>query len=393
MMTGFADLILSDAEVLVVDDDADNRFLLRELLAGDHYRIIEATDGTEALECVARHVPDAILLDVLMPGMDGLEVCRRLRADRRTAAVPVILVTAQRSRDDRLAGIAAGASDFLTKPVDATELQLRVRNAVASKRLYDRVEREYRRTKELEQHRDNLVHMLVHDLRSPLTGIVCDLQLLEAEGQRVLHPDLMECVSGAIKSAQVLSGMITSILDVNRLESGAMPLTLQETEVVDVVREARTELGSAALRVRVENGGRYGHATTLCDPELIRRVVLNLLSNAIHFSPPEELVTVSVERRNGCVRIAVADRGPGVPAEHHERIFQKFGQVDKHGRPRRASTGLGLAFCRLAVEAHSGQIGVESENGKGSTFWFEIPVQPAAAEHASDNELDLDRTA
>jgi signal transduction histidine kinase len=393
MSTGFADLTLAGAEVLIVDDDADNRFLLRELLAGDDYGIIEAADGAQALACVARHVPDVILLDVLMPGMDGLAVCRRLRADRRTAAVPVILVTAQRSRDDRLAGIAAGASDFLTKPVDVAELRLRVRNAVSTKRLYDRVEREYQRTKELERHRDNLVHMLVHDLRSPLTGIVCDLQLLEAEGQRVLHPDLMECVSGAIKSAQVLSGMIRSILDVNRLESGAMPLTLEETDVVGVVRKARTELGSAALRVRVEHGDGGGHSTALCDPELIRRVVLNLLGNAMHFSPPEELVTVSIGRRNGSVRIAVADRGPGVPAEHHDRIFQKFGQVENGGRPRRASTGLGLAFCRLAVEAHSGRIGVQSEDGKGSTFWFELPVRPAAEEPESDDHLKLDRSA
>ncbi|MDH3455507.1 MAG: response regulator [Gemmatimonadota bacterium] len=392
MITGFADLAVADAEVLIVDDDADNRFLLKELLGAEDYRTVEATNGIEALERVAEHLPDAILLDVLMPGMDGLEVCRRLRADPRTAAVPVILVTAQRGREDRLAGIAAGASDFLTKPVDVADLRLRVRNAVATKRLYDRVEREYQRTKELEQHRDNLVHMLVHDLRSPLTGIVCDLQLLEHEGQRTLHPNLMECVSGAVKSAQVLSGMITSILDVNRLESGAMPLSLMDTDIVDVVREARTALGSAALRVRVENGGGQAHPTAPCDPELIRRVVLNLLSNAIDYSPPEEPVTVKVARRNGNVRIAVSDRGPGIPAEHHDRIFQKFGQVGKNGRPRKASSGLGLAFCQLAVEAHSGQIGIESEDGKGSTFWFELPVREVDSEPSSREEA-LERSA
>ena len=387
MITGFADITVADAEVLIVDDDADNRLLLRELLAADGYRIVEATDGAEALQRVAEHLPDAILLDVLMPGMDGLEVCRQLRADRRTAAVPVILVTAQRGREDRLAGIAAGASDFLTKPVDVADLRLRVRNAVSTKRLYDRVEREYERTKELERHRDNLVHMLVHDLRSPLTGIVCDLQLLEHEGQRTLHPNLMECVSGAVKSAQVLSGMITSILDVNRLESGAMPLSLMDTDLVDLVREARTALGSAALRVRVENGGGHAHPAAPCDPELIRRVVLNLLSNAIDYSPPEEPVTVKVAQRNGSIRIAVSDRGPGIPEEHHDRIFQKFGQCAKNGRQRKASSGLGLAFCRLAVEAHAGRIGIESEDGKGSTFWFELPGEVAAPQAANEEVL------
>jgi signal transduction histidine kinase len=392
MITGFADLTVADAEVLIVDDDADNRFLLRELLATEGCNIIEATDGAEALDRVAEHLPDAVLLDVLMPGMDGLEVCRRLRADARTAALPVILVTAQRGREDRLAGIAAGASDFLTKPVDIADLRLRVRNAVATKRLYDRVEREYQRTKELEQHRDSLVHMLVHDLRSPLTGIVCDLELLEHEGQRTLHPSFMAGVSGAIKSAQILSGMITSILEVNRLESGAMPLSLMETDIVDVVREARTALGSAALRVRVENGGGPTHPTVPCDPELIRRVVLNLLSNAIDYSPPEEPVTVKVGRRNGSVRITVSDRGPGIPTEHHSHVFQKFGQVEKNGHPRKTSSGLGLAFCRLAVEAHAGRIGVESEEGQGSMFWFELPVREPDME-AESREEALDRSA
>ncbi len=365
------DLPARDPHVLVVDDDPDNRMLLRELLAADDYRVSEAADGAEAIRIASARPPDVVLLDVLMPGLDGIEVCKRLKSDPATATVPVILVTAQRGRDERLAGIGAGATDFLTKPVDVADLRLRVRNAVAAKRLYDQVEQEYQQVRELERHRDNLVNMLVRDLRSPLSAIVCDLQLLQKESERVLHPDLLGCVGGAIDSARFLTRMIGSILDVNRLESGAMPLEVAESDIGEIVREARASLGPAALRIRVQLPEDELPPVT-CDRDLMRRVVTNLLENAIQHSPDDQPVEVGVQRSDGAFRVTVTDHGEGIPLDWQERIFEKFRQLESsecagHG------TGLGLTFCRLAIEALGGRIGVTSHEGTGSTFWLELP--------------------
>lgn len=372
-------------EVLIVDDEPNDRMLLRDALAPEGYRVTEAADGSEALAMVTERLPDVVLLDVNMPkGLDGLEVCRRVKADSRAAPVPVILVTANRGREQRLAGIRAGANDFLSKPIDLTDLRLRVRNAVNTKKLYDQVQEEYRRVAKLESLRDTLVHMIVHDLRSPLTGIQCDLQLVEMEGKKVLDRDLMESVTGARESVQTLTNMITSILDVSRLESGSLPLTLRACDLGGVVQDALALVGSGAHRVRVEADDNGSPVTTNCDAAIVRRVVVNLVANALGYSPSHEPVTVTVSRRNGHARVTVCDHGPGIQKEFQEKIFDKFAQGEAQQHGHKASSGLGLAFCKLAVEAHGGTIGVESEEGAGATFWFELPTQMATDHSDSD---------
>jgi len=368
------------ARILVVDDDPMNRQLLRDLLEGSGYAVVEASDGVAACDSAQACIPDIILLDVLMPGMDGLEVCKRIKSDNRTQHVPVILITSQREREDRLSGIAAGASDFLTKPVDAVELRLRVRNWVNTKRLYDRVQEEYHRIAELEKMRDTLVHMVVHDLRSPLTCILSELDYATLEGGEKLGPEFKQCIHEVVEAARVMNNLVTSMLDMSRLENGEMPLNRQATSLHEIVDEALSHLGSSAQRVAVEQAATDQSATPSCDPELIRRVVVNLLNNATDYSPSNTPITVSISRYNGSARLSVSDQGPGIPEEFKERIFQKFGQIEGRTKIRKASTGIGLAFCRLAVEAHAGTIGVDSEEGRGSTFWFELPMsQPAGS--------------
>lgn len=360
----------ASGRVLVVDDEPRNRELLRDVLEAHGFEVSEAADGMEALALVDATTPDVVLLDVAMPGMDGLTVCRRLKEQPATAAIPVIMVTAHADRRDRLDGIRAGANDYVTKPVDVTDLSLRVGNAVALKRLHGEVADQLHRLQELERLRDALTHMVIHDLRSPLSGIMLALDLI---GMTAGGPgsSVSEDVALAQRSARAMSEMIAGLLDISRLESGEMPLERSRVSLAEVAAEAKAlaaGVGDGAV-VRVEAPS--APVVADADRDVIRRVLTNLVGNALKFTPEGGHVRVAVSGDAGEARVEVVDHGPGIAPEYHGMIFEKFGQV--RDRKARLGTGLGLAFCKLAVEAHGGQIGVRSEVGRGSTFWVTLP--------------------
>jgi len=360
--------------VLVVDDEAVNRELLCDLLEIHGYESTEAEDGESALAQVAACAPDTILLDVMMPGLDGFEVCRRLKAEPDTAAIPVLLVTALSGRDNRLKGIEAGANDFLTKPIDAQDVVLRVRNAVRLKGLYDQVRDNYEQLRKLEQLRDNLTHMIVHDMRSPLTGLAGHLQLLEMGAGNRLDEEDKEDLQNALTAANMLTDMVSSLLDVSRLEAGEMPLNSGMIALPDVVTEALGTLGALVRKCRIAWEPLSSPVQAFCDPEVTRRIVANLVANSLKFTPGGGEVLVTVSCGDGVARIDVRDNGPGIPPEFREKIFEKFGQVSIRNTGTKYSTGLGLTFCKLATEAQGGAIGVDSVLGEGSTFWFTLPL-------------------
>lgn len=361
------------SRILVVDDNAGNRAILHRRLSRHGYQVVEVENALDALARLGEGGIDLILLDVLLPGMDGLTLCRTIKADPATAPIPVLLVTALHERQDRLAGIAAGANDFLTKPIDGQDLLLRCRNALAAKRQYDRTVAAYRKLQQLEELRDRLTHLIVHDMRSPLSGLTGYLDLFLSRSQGQVDDKLRQLVERAAVQARSLEGHINHVLDVSRLEAGAMPLEPVACDLAELARRAVSALGSAAERIPVRISAPSSGVPALCDAELVVRVFQNILSNAIRFSPAggEVLVRLSIE--SGRVRAEVLDDGPGIAPEHHPTIFEKFGQVKSAKRSGPATSGLGLTFCKLAVEAHGGRIGVQSQLGQGSLFWFVLP--------------------
>ncbi len=360
------------ARILVVDDEPTNRELLRDTLEVRGYAVEEAGSGAEALARIAAAPPDVVLLDVSMPGLDGLEVCRRLKANPQTAPLPVIMVTAHADRLVRLAGIGAGANDYLTKPVDLQDLGLRVRNAVSAKRLADEVEANLRRLRELERLRDSLTHMIVHDLRSPLTSIMLGLEgmmMSAAQSNQIRETKIAE---ESFASAQQMNEMISSLLDVSRFEAGQMPLQKTATRLAPFLRAAVESVHRLAAARQIAVAESAGEATACCDGTIVRRVLENLIGNAVKFTPTGGEVRVTMVTDATFVRVSVTDTGVGIAPEFHKKVFDKFGQMNNSRTHQ--GTGLGLTFCKLAVEAHGGGIGVESTGGSGSTFWFTLPV-------------------
>jgi len=278
--------------LLVVDDDATNRELLYDLLESQGHEILLAEDGPQALAMVSEHDPDCVLLDVMMPGMTGFEVCQALREKPETANLPVILVTALTDRANRLKGIEAGANDFLTKPLDLAETSLRVRNAIRSRRLYAILAQRNQELHELGVLRDNLTNMLVHDLKSPLAAIMGYIKLVQATAGKRLEDREKDFLLRSVQSGQRMLEMVTSLLDVSRLETGDLTANVARVDLGALVGQA-----VEAMPASIEWTPPVEPVFVQCDAELVRRVLTNLLDNASKYMRTR--ITVTVEGGKG----------------------------------------------------------------------------------------------
>ncbi len=366
--------------ILAVDDTPQNLDILVGLLR-DKYRVKVAPDGKLALK-VARGAtpPDLILLDIMMPNMDGFEVCRRLKSDPTLREIPVIFISALTETLDKVTAFAVGGVDYVTKPFQAKVVEARVATHLRLREQQLEIEAQkqqlqdnYDKLRELEKLRDNLVHMIVHDMRSPLMGINGMLEIIKMQLADTLDDQLVTDFDEALTSGHSLQEMVSSLLDISRMESGEMPLERTAVDLRTVASDALTSLVSLVKQCNVVYEPPAEPVDASCDREITRRIIANLVSNAIKFTPRKGEVRIEFMPQPDGVKVTVSDTGPGIPPDYRERIFEKFGQVEGRQEGRKYSTGLGLTFCKLAVEAHGGRIGVDSEEGKGSTFWFTLP--------------------
>jgi len=204
-------------------------------------------------------------------------------------------------------------------------------------------------------------------------GVTGYLEMLETDAGIMADSNAVVLIKEARNSGSVLLGMVNSLLDVSRLEQGQMPLDVTRSDIDVLIQNALDSLGSLRKHISLLYQKQSLPVMVNCDESLITRVIANLVGNAIKFTPEGSKVAVSVEMNGDGARICVADTGGGISREYHQKIFEKFGQVENRQQKNMYSSGLGLAFCKLAVEVHGGHIGVESEVGKGSTFWFTLP--------------------
>ena len=372
--------------ILIVDDEETNIRLLKGMLAPKGYDLREATRGEEALLLATDILPDMVILDVMMPGIDGFEVCQRLKGDDKTKIIPVIMVTALSEKQHRLKAMECGADDFISKPVDLTELHIRVKSLLRIKANEDELLLNYKEIlaknaelKELEKIRDGLVHMIVHDLRNPIGAISASLQLLLGEKLNLIAPQ-QERIQQSLYFCQDLNRMIQTLLDINKIEEGKLQLKRQMTNVVELIEESLRRFHPTVEQRKISLCLSRTEDIPLVpiDQEIIKRVIVNLVDNAIRYTAKEGKVevTANFSPERGGLCLSVRDNGIGLPKEYHQKIFDKFEQVQlKKDGYRGGSSGLGLTFCKMAVESHGGKIWVESEGlSKGCTFHILIPA-------------------
>jgi len=372
--------------ILVADDVPANVELLADQLHVLGYRTVPAEDGPSALRVCFERLPDLCILDVSMPAGEllvperttGFEVCRRIKRDPRTARIPVIFVTALNDTADRVRAIEAGGDDFLTKPHNRLVLGARVRSLLKLKGATDALEDSYRKLRELEKVRDDLMKMIVHDLKSPLTSVLATLEMV-TDGDFGPTTDAQRGALGdAVSKAHELLALIEDLLEIARIEEGALTLDPSRLDPADllgeVARDWEYRFQQAGVRHSVDVSP--DAPAFVADRTLLKRVFGNLLQNAVTHSADAVTVRLSARRDPDGVRFTVADDGPGIPREYHELIFRKFETGRTRTAPRVRSSGLGLAFCKLAIDAHGGRIWVQSEEGKGSQFHVLLPLEP-----------------
>lgn len=360
------------ASILIVDDTIDNLQLMASMLKERGYEARPVPNGRLALQAVANDPPDLILLDINMPEMNGYEVCERLRAHPAAREIPVIFISALDGTIDKVKAFGVGGSDYVTKPFQYEEVFARLSCHLALRQARVELEHSYAALREAEQLRDSLVHMIVHDMRSPLSVLIANAYLLKQSLLKAGQTEGVAEVELLLLAGERLRHMAEDVLAMSRLEAGKLPLEIVSCDLAEMMRgviESMRPLHPSA-QVSIEAGSL---AAIACDEKLVLRVVENLLSNALKHSPLGQPVRIALSDATDRIRVTVSDDGPGVPIELRQKIFEKFGVVQASRGQRQRSVGLGLALCRLAIEAHGGAIGVECGPTGGSTFWFTLP--------------------
>ncbi|MEJ2148490.1 MAG: hybrid sensor histidine kinase/response regulator [Chloroflexota bacterium] len=364
--------------ILVVDDSHEANRVLCVLLGHEGFLVKSAYGGEEAIEMILDDPPDLVLLDVMMPEVDGLEVLRQVRQHPETVELPVIMVTALGDTQDVIQGLELGANDYLTKPPQFEILAARVRTQLKLKALQDQRRQDILRLRELDALKDKFLQIAAHDLRNPLNNIVMSAELLDEHKEEFaqIDPEFKRILKMVRMAIRMMQSIINDFLDLRAMESGQLELQREQTSLNYVLEQALLQFGSYAEQKEVDVRSDLADNLPDCfaDPDRLMQIASNLIGNAIKYSHLGGSVVVTSRLHDGCLRVEVQDDGPGIPEEEMPLLFTPFSRLSNKPTGGEKSSGVGLSIARHLVELHQGTIGAESEAGIGSTFWFEIPA-------------------
>ncbi|MFO7632276.1 MAG: hybrid sensor histidine kinase/response regulator [Caldilinea sp.] len=366
---------IQQKRVIVVNDEPSSREALCALLAAEDIDIQSMASGKELLRRLPELAPDVILLDVMMPEMDGYTICRELKQSAVYQHIPVILITALGTVQDRERAVDVGADEFLVKPVSLVEMQARMRTMLRIKSQYDQLER-------MLEMRQALSYMIVHDLRNPLAAVMLYLQLLKRKGG--VSPEHLRYLDMATSEAQKMSSFLDDMLMLAKMERGKLSLSRSPLYVDHLLEQVRQKMAPYAEAQGISlvfstQGQSY---PVIADVALFQRVVENLVANAFKFAPPQSTVTISAEYpRTGipedeahgvpAIALSVLDQGRGIPPEDFVRMFDPYEAVYMKEQGK-AELGLELAFCRMVAEAHGGRIHAGNNPDRGAVITVEM---------------------
>lgn len=354
-------MMQSRSKILAVDDDHVDIITIENLL-GENYDLKTATTGEEALQIAGDFQPDIILLDNMMPGLDGGQVCRQIRADSGLRHTKIIMVSGKSRVSERIEAYQAGADDYITKPFNEDELLAKIR-------VYLRL----KSVEEVDQFKTDVLTLLSHEARTPLNSLIAPAEMLLSE-QQVDAEDKKLLIELVHSAANRLHRFFENAMLLSSLKSGKWQFKPAPTDLCEVVRDAVCEVATKAAERRVKIEEKYDSGTTFClDRKEIKRAVAAVLDNAVRFSPSGGNVNVSVRRNDTDVCVSVTDHGDGIDPDYLPYVFDELSDsdIDHHSRGQ----GLSLAIARYIVQQHNGMIRAESTKGSGSTFTVRLPLK------------------
>jgi two-component system sensor histidine kinase/response regulator len=348
-------------KILAVDDDTIDIMTIERLL-GEHYELRTSTTGQEALKIAADFRPDIILLDNMMPGLDGGQVCRQIRADKALRHTKIIMLSGKSMVSERIEAYEAGADDYITKPFNEEELLAKIR-------VYLRL----KSVEEMDQFKTDVLTLLSHEARTPLNNIIAPAEMLMSEDEIDAEEKklLIEMVHSA---AGRLHRFFENVMLLSALKSGKCQFNSEPADLSEVVHEAVCDVVTSATdrKIKIEEKLKAGH-TVCVDRQQIKRVITSILDNAIRFSPSGARVNVHITGDDESICVSVTDRGQGIEPEYLPHVFEELSDpdIDHHSKGQ----GLSLAIARQIVLQHNGTISAESEAGSGTTFKVRLPIK------------------
>lgn len=362
-------------KILIVDDDRINLRILGGILKTESYNLTLAESGEAALDAYAAQRPDLVLLDVMLPGIDGFEICRRLKATYGADSAPIIFITAKAESDDVVQGLAAGGVDYLPKPFKPKEVVARIRTHLQSRLLVEQQKHLVEQLSKANDAKNRFLGMAAHDLRNPLASIRGLAEFLSDGTVGPLTPDQLDLVSTIHGASQSMLDLVNELLDLATIEAGELKLALEPHDLASLLEKSvflnNIEAAKKQTKVTFSRTGESPRPTI--DQAKIRQVADNLISNAIKFSPPGSTITVEINGGPDGFGFSVKDQGPGIPDSERDKLFKDFGKLSVTPTAGEKSTGLGLAICRKIVDAHSGSIMAHNLPHRGCEFRVTLP--------------------
>ena len=386
---------MSEPLVLIADDDRQALLAAEAYIREMNIETLTTDKSSEVIPLVTENFPSALLLDVLMPSPDGFDICREIKKSQNIASVPVVFMSSMEDIEKKACELEPDLQPdaILTKPLKKSLLQVTIRSMIRISDQYRKLDENLKNLRELEQLKDNLINMLAHDMRHPLQSIYGYCAFLD--GSISSGIPLSDIAQNIKNHAYRLNHMIQNFLDVGRLESRKLPLFWEKLKAGECVAECAHRLHSLASAEDVELNLDCRNPETVFpgDSMVISRILDNLVNNAIKYSPKGSQVTlICLENESeDCVEFAVKDEGPGIPDEYKDCIFQKFGASKVNSGIKKPSVGLGLAFCKLAVETHQGEVRVEDNPEGGSIFRILLPASRRSSEISKSVKLNSDK--